>query len=217
MPVSVARHSPSTLAGRSRWCRSSSGPWHPTHSADGMTAGHLTSAADRPRSCHHSPFRVLRTLHMPSRPGSVSASPLGSTSTTVCCASSTSNSISKVDGRGSSHAASYHGSSRRLTPATGRVRLTLPENANSCRCRSSTCAIASESRRIAYGTWTRQLCVVPADERGWTKRAESTHVFASCAFVTVTLAANMRGGMWTQIVFEEKTDRVRPHGPLFPR
>ena len=49
------------------------------------------------------------------------------------------------------------------------------------------------------------------------KKAESAHVFASRAFVTVTLAANMRGGMWTQIVFEEKTDRVHFHGPLFPR
>ena len=51
----------------------------------------------------------------------------------------------------------------------------------------------------------------------WTKRAASAHVFASRAFVTVTLAANMRGGMWTQIVYEGKTDRVHPHGPLFPR
>ena len=59
--------------------------------------------------------------------------------------------------------------------------------------------------------------MVPAGERGWTKRAEPTHVFASRAFVTVTLAANMRGGMWTQIVCEGKTDRVRPYGPLFPR
>ena len=42
------------------------------------------------------------------------------------------------------------------------------------------------------------------------KKAESAHVFASRAFVTVTLAANMRG-------HEEKTDRVHPHGPLFPR
>ena len=33
------------------------------------------------------------------------------------------------------------------------------------------------------------------------KKGESTHVFASRAFVTVTLAANMRG----------------PHGPHFPR
>ena len=41
-------------------------------------------------------------------------------------------------------------------------------------------------------------------------------VFASRAFVTVTLAANMRDGMWTQIVFEEKSDRVHPHGPTFP-
>ena len=59
--------------------------------------------------------------------------------------------------------------------------------------------------------------MVPAGEHGWTKRAESSHVFASRAFVTVTLAANMRGGTWTQIVCEGKTDRVRPHGPLFPR
>ena len=59
--------------------------------------------------------------------------------------------------------------------------------------------------------------MVPAGECGWTKRAESAPVFASRAFVTVTLAANMRGGMWTQIVDEVKTNRVRPHGPLFPR
>ena len=59
--------------------------------------------------------------------------------------------------------------------------------------------------------------MVPTGERGWTKKAESAHVFASRAFVTVTLAANMRGGMWTQIVYEEKTDRVHPHAPLFPR
>ena len=41
-----------------------------------------------------------------------------------------------------------------------------------------------------------------AGERGWTKKAEAAHVFASRAFVTVTLTANMRGGMWTQIVYE---------------
>ena len=55
-------------------------------------------------------------------------------------------------------ACSYHGSSRRLATATRRVRLTLPENANSCSCASSTCALASESHRIACGTRTRQLC-----------------------------------------------------------
>ena len=27
----------------------------------------------------------------------------------------------------------------------------------------------------------------------------------------------MRGGMWTQIVYEEKTDQALPHGPHFPR
>ena len=40
--------------------------------------------------------------------------------------------------------------------------------------------------------------MVPAGERGWTKKAELATVFASRAFVTVTLAANMRGGMWTR-------------------
>ena len=58
--------------------------------------------------------------------------------------------------------------------------------------------------------------IVPSGERGWTKKAESAHVFASRAFVTVALAANITGGMWTQIVYEEKSDRVHPHGPAFP-
>ena len=63
MRVSMARRSLTTCAGRNIWCRSSSGPWHPTHFADRTTAAHpmLTSAADRPWTCHHSPFRVLRT------------------------------------------------------------------------------------------------------------------------------------------------------------
>ena len=59
--------------------------------------------------------------------------------------------------------------------------------------------------------------IVPAGDRGWTKRAEPAHVFASRAFVTVTLAANMRGGMWTQIVQEGKSGRVHRHGPHSPR
>ena len=188
--------SESTFAGRSIWCRSSSGRWHSTHSADGTTAAHLTTAADHPWTCHHSPFRVSRTSHMSSRAGSASASPLGSTSTAVCCASSTSNSSPAVNGRGSSYAAcSSHGNSRQLAPATGRARLTLPESVNFCSCASSTCAIASKSHRIAYGTWTRQLCAWFQQADAWMdpRGAEPAHVFASRAFVTVTLAANMRG------------------------
>ena len=218
MRVSVARHSPTTFAGQSIWCRSSSGPWHPTRSAGGTTAAHVTSAADRPWSYRHSPFRVLRTSLMPSRPGSVSASPLGSTSTAVCCASSTSNSSPSDIGRGSFYAAcSCHGSSRRLAPAAGRVRLALPER-NLLQPR--VIYLRDRYKISEDRTWNvdeTAVRLVPAGERGWTKRAESTHVFASRAFVTVTLAANMRGGMWTQIVNEGKSDRVRPHGPLFPR
>ena len=94
MRVSMARHTLTAFVGRSRWGRSSSGPWRLTRSPGGMTAAHpmLTALADRPWNCHHSPFRVLRTWHVLSRPGSVSASPLGSPSTAVCCSSSTLNS-----------------------------------------------------------------------------------------------------------------------------
>ena len=102
------------------------GPWCLTHCADGTTAAHLTTAADHPWSYHHSPFRVSRTSHMPSRAGSASASLLGSTSTAVCCASSTSNSSPADDGRGSFCAAcSSHGNSRRLAPARERKLLQL--------------------------------------------------------------------------------------------
>ena len=54
--------------------------------------------------------------------------------------------------------------------------------------------------RSPSGTWTRRLCAW--FQQGWSKKGESTQVFASRAIVTVTLAANMRGGMWTQIVYE---------------
>ena len=72
---SMTSHSLTTFAGRSIWCRSSSGPWHPTQSADDMTETHVISTTDRPWSYQHLVFRVLRTSLMPSRPDSVSASP----------------------------------------------------------------------------------------------------------------------------------------------
>ena len=66
--VSMASHSLTTFARRSIWCWSSSAPWHPTHSADGMTAAHVTSAADRPWNCHHSPCAAAwTTLSAPAR------------------------------------------------------------------------------------------------------------------------------------------------------
>ena len=154
---------------------------------------------------HHSPIRVLRTSLMPSQPGFVSASPLGSTHTAVCCASSASNSSPADVGRGSFCAAcSNHGRYARHRPSEtdiARTQTLAP----------STCALASESHRIACGTWTRQLCA-------WFQKSRvSPCLRYARPFVTVTLAANMRGGMWTQIVYEEKTDRVHSHGPLFPR
>ena len=81
--------------------------------------GCLSLVVAHVRPTHHSPFRVLRNSLMPSQPGFVSASPLGSTSTAVCCASLTLNSSPPEIGRGSfCTACSYHGNSRRLATAT---------------------------------------------------------------------------------------------------
>ena len=104
--------------------------------------------------------RLANLTHAVTARLSLSMSPRGSTSTAVCCASSTSNSspTRTMDTAVPTAACSYHGSSRRVAPAKGRVRLTLPESVTSCSYASSTCAIASESHRIACGTWSRQLC-----------------------------------------------------------
>ena len=196
------------------------GPVAPdTFLRDGMKAAHLTTAADHPWICHHSPCRVSRTLHMPSRPASASASPLGSTSTAVCCASSTSNSSPADDGRGSFCAAcSSHGNSRRLYTRSRPSEADIARERKLLQLRviylCDRFGISQDRIWILDETAVR---IVPAGERGWSKRAEPAHVFASRAFVTVTLAANMRGGMWTQIVYEGKSGRVHPHGPHFPR
>ena len=76
----------STCSHTSRWVRFRFG-------------GCLSLVVAHVRPTHRSLFRVLRTSLMPSQPGFVSASPLGSTSTAVCCASLTSNSSPPDIGR----------------------------------------------------------------------------------------------------------------------
>ena len=81
-------------------------------------------------------------------------------------------------------------------------------------------SVMSKSHRIARaGTWKeRDSCASIVQQQGsagGAKRAEPAHVIASRAFVTVTLAANMRG-MWTQIVYEGKSGRVHPHVTSVP-
>ena len=66
-------------------------------------------------------------------------------------------------------------------------------------------------------TWTRQLCAWFQQASVGGPKKPNQPMSSPRAFVTVTLAANMRGGMWTQIVYEEKSDRVHPHGTHFPR
>ena len=169
------------------------------------------------------PFALSRLANltlMPSRPGSASASPLGSTSTAVCCASSTSSSSPAVNGRGSFYAACSSSWKLAATshPPAGRARLTLQESVNFLQLRVIyLCDRFKISQDRIWNLDETAVRIIPAGERGWSKRAEPAHVFASRAFVTVTLAANMRGGMWTQIVYEGKSGRVHPHGPAFPR
>ena len=170
-----------------------------------MTAAHVTSAAVCPWNCHHSPFRVLPTSLMPSQPGSVSASPYGSTSTAVWCATSTSD------------------------PSPADDVLSWKLSATCTRRRPSEADIAREHKllqlRVIYlcdrfgisqdriWIWTRRLCAwFHQASVGGPQKAEPANVFASRAFVTVTLAANV----WTQIVYEEKSNRVHPRGPTFP-
>ena len=85
----------STFSHTSRWVRFRFG-------------GCLSLVVAHVRPTHYSPFRVLRTSLMLSQPGFVSASPLGSTSTAVCCASLTSNSSPADDGRDSFYRVARH-------------------------------------------------------------------------------------------------------------
>ena len=166
---SIASHSLAAFAGRSFWCLTSSGPWHLTHSADGVTAAHVNLAADHPWTCHHSPFRVLRTSPMPSQPAFVSASQLGSTSTAVCCASSASNSGPADIGRGSFCAAcSYRGRYTRHRPSEAdiaRERKLLQLRV------IHLCARFGISQDRMWNLDETAVRLVPAGERGWTKKS----------------------------------------------
>ena len=187
--------------------RSSSGAWHPTHSADGMTAAQMTSAADRPWTCPHSPFRVSRTSHIPSRAGSVPASPIWQ----------------HVDRSVLRELDIEFEPSRRWTRQF--LQLSWKLAATCTRHTPSEADTARESKllqlRVIYLcdrfeiSQDRTLSLEETAVR-IVPSAESAYVFSSRAFVTVTLAANMMGGMWTQIVYEGKSDRVHPHGPAFP-
>ena len=136
----------STCSHTSRWVRFRFG-------------GCLSLVVAHVRPTHHSPFRVLRTSLMPSQPGFVFCVPTWQhVHRRVLREFDIEFEPTRHWSSSFFTACSYHGNSLRLATATRRVMLTLPENANSCSCASSTCALASESHRIACGTWTRQLC-----------------------------------------------------------
>ena len=155
------------------------------------------------RPTHPSPFRVLRTSLTLSQPGFVSASPHGNTSTDVCGASPASNSMP-----------SRHWTGQFLRS----LQLSWKLAATCTRHRPSEADIARERKLLqlrhllvrSLQNLAGSLMELGRDSCALgSEKAESAHVFASRAFVTVTLAANMRG-MWTQIVYEENTDRVHP-------
>ena len=155
------------------WCRSSSGPWNPTMELP--------------------PFALSRLANLLSQPGSVSASSLEHIYRRV---------LRELD--------------TEIEPTTHFTRQFLQSlqlswklAATHTRHRPSEADIATERKllqlrviclcdrfRISLDrTWNRDettVRMVPTGERGWTKKAESAQVFASLAFVTVTLVANMR-------------------------
>ena len=106
-------------------------------------------------------------------------------------------------------ACSYHGSSRRLATAARRVRLTLPERKLLQLRVIHLCARFGISQDRMWNSDETAVRLVP--------KKPSQPMSSPRAPSPRSLAANMRGGVWTQIVYEEKIDRVHPHGPLFPR
>ena len=177
-----------------------------------MTAAHVTSAADRPWTCHHAPFArephtCRRGQAQPQRPH-----------------------LQHVYHRVPRELDIEFEPSRRWTRQFQRsLHLSWKLAATCTRHRPSEADIARERKllqlRVIYlcdrfkisqdRIWNLDETAVCA----WSQQASAggpKKPSASRAFVTVTLAANMRGGTWTQIVCEEKSDRVHPHGPAFP-
>ena len=217
--VSMASHSLTTFAGRSIWCRSSSGPWHPTHSADGTTAARLTTAADHPWRLPPFALSHLANLTHARRGQAQSQRPHLAARLPPCAARARHRirAQKRVERSSFFTACSSHGNSRRLAPAASRAA-DIARERNFLQLRVNyLCDRFGISQDRIWNLDETAVRIVPTGERGWTKKAESVSVFASRAFVTVTLAANMRDGMWTQIVYEEKSDRVHPHEPHFPR
>ena len=112
-----------------------------------------------------------RTSLMPSQPCFVSASPLGSTSTAVCCASLTLNSG---------------------PPEIGR-------------------AVSSQLAAIMEARGDLQPPHIARERKLLQRR-----VIHLCARFGISQDRIWNLDERTQIVYEKKTDRVRPHGPIFP-
>ena len=142
------------------------------------------------RPTHHSPFRVLRTSLMPSQPGFVYASPLGSTSTAVRCMSSTSNSSPPDIGRGSSYRRVLHELDIEFEPTRHCTRHFLRSLQLSWKL-AATCTRHRPIHLCArFGILQDRIWKVDETAvRLVPKKAEPAHVFTSRAFVTVTLAA----------------------------
>ena len=206
----MARHSLTTFAGRSIWCRNSSGPWVHDGGAPDLRSrppvelppfalsrlANLTCAvAARLRlsvpTWQHVHRRVLRELDIEFEP-----------------------------------------SSHRTRKFLHSLQLSWKLAATCTRHRPNEADITRERKflqlRVIYlcdrfgisqdRIWNLDetaVRMVPIGERGWTKKPSQP--VSSPRVLFVTLAANMRGCTWTQIVYEDKTDRVHPHGPLFPR
>ena len=198
MRVSMARHTLAAFARRSSWCWSSSDLWHPTRSAGGMTAAHpmLTSAADRPWNCQAQSQHPLLAARPP-----------------PCAARARELEPTRHWTRQFLHSLQLSLKLAATCIRRRRARLTLPESATSYSCESYTCAMRNlagphvePGRDSAHGSSRRAWVDQKSRVSLCLRLARLRHGHARCEHE-----------VWTQNVYEGKSDRVQPHGPLFPR
>ena len=159
-------------------------PWQPTRSAGRMTAAHLTTAADQPWTCHHSPFRVSRNL-------THAVAARLSLGLAARLPPRAARARHRIRAWQTMDAGSFLRSlqlswklAATCTPATGRARLALPESVKLLQLRVHLPVRSLQNLTGPQsGTLDEDRCGawLPAGERGWTKKAEPACVFASRA------------------------------------
>ena len=133
------------------------------------------------------------------------------------CASSTSNSSPAEDGRGSFfRACSYYGSLRRLAIATGRVKLTLPENANSCSLQLRVIYLCDRFQISRDRIWNLDETAVRMVPAGVEQEGRINPSLRFARHHHGHISCKHEGRHVDTDCLRGKSDPVHPHGPVFP-